>query len=259
MSFVLKKLVSAVLQPTAVLFVLLLLGAVYSFKSSRNKRARICLYLALVVSALSAFEGVPNLLLGRLEQQYPAYDICRADAEWMLVLGHGFSAAPGLPHSSRIDSTMHARLAEALRIARQMEHVTVLVSLAGPDSVAAKEQWMEAWCQSVDFSGDRVRLITEAVDTHGEMVEALNCIKHEPFILVTSASHMPRAVRMAERMGGAPVPAPCDHKVLPPRNRYSRLLPSVRNVAKLEEALHEYLGMTWYGVVGLGDSGNADK
>jgi uncharacterized SAM-binding protein YcdF (DUF218 family) len=75
-------------------------------------------------------------------------------------------------------------------------------------------------------------------------------------LLVTSATHMPRAVRVFERQGLEVIPAPTDFLVTRAEWQYLReagphtqlinLLPSAGNLELTTRALKEYIGIAVY-------------
>ncbi|MCB0668390.1 MAG: YdcF family protein, partial [Saprospiraceae bacterium] len=65
-------------------------------------------------------------------------------------------------------------------------------------------------------------------------------------IVVTSASHMPRAVYLFKKAQLSPIPAPTAYEILKePGEPFLGLFISAKNFRKVEMALHEYLGMLW--------------
>jgi uncharacterized SAM-binding protein YcdF (DUF218 family) len=71
-----------------------------------------------------------------------------------------------------------------------------------------------------------------------------------PLILITSASHMDRALRVFKGLDMTPLPAPCDY-----RGRWSvddplRFLPSAGALAASTGAIYEYVGRFWYRLTG---------
>ena len=74
------------------------------------------------------------------------------------------------------------------------------------------------------------------------------------YLLVTSATHMPRSVLVFERLAPEPIPAPGDFTV--PRISWSRLrlTPSERNAEDIAIALNEYYGLIQYRIRLLYDS-----
>ena len=54
---------------------------------------------------------------------------------------------------------------------------------------------------------------------------------------------MPRAVRLMERAGARPIPAPTDQKVAESGLHWLDFLPTSAALRDSEEALHEYIGL----------------
>ena len=69
------------------------------------------------------------------------------------------------------------------------------------------------------------------------------------FILVTSAYHMPRAMRLMQRAGLHPIAAPTGQRVGGPPRAWFGLLPTSGGLESTERALHEYFGL---GALNLG-------
>jgi uncharacterized SAM-binding protein YcdF (DUF218 family) len=69
---------------------------------------------------------------------------------------------------------------------------------------------------------------------------------HGILILVTSAAHMPRAMKLFEGVGLQPVPAPAGFQIKnDPKEKWQLNLFSARNFQKVKAALHEYIGLVW--------------
>ena len=62
------------------------------------------------------------------------------------------------------------------------------------------------------------------------------------FFLITSASHMVRAVALFKKIGMNPVPTPTDHLVKLDEKQKS-LFPSTSNILKSDALIYEYLGL----------------
>jgi len=97
-------------------------------------------------------------------------------------------------------------------------------------------------------------LILEEIskDTEEQAHLIQQIVGQEYFILVTSASHMPRSVALFKRLGLNCIPAPTDHLVkerreITPRDFY----PTAESLQKAEKAFYEYLGLTWARLRGL--------
>lgn len=66
-----------------------------------------------------------------------------------------------------------------------------------------------------------------------------------PFALVTSAFHMPRALRLFRAIGLHPVAAPCEYRTFECPSFTNCLLPSADSLLTTQLAIHEYAGLAW--------------
>ncbi|MFH0821812.1 MAG: ElyC/SanA/YdcF family protein [Pseudomonadota bacterium] len=68
----------------------------------------------------------------------------------------------------------------------------------------------------------------------------------QPFALVSSAFHLPRALLMCREMGLNCVPAPADFKAKDYSLSYVTLIPSGYGLVLSQSAIKEYLAMGWF-------------
>ena len=66
------------------------------------------------------------------------------------------------------------------------------------------------------------------------------------FILISSAVHLPRAMRVMRRAGLSPLPAPCDFPAASFSYGYFSLVPRADNFVLSTAAVHEWLGIVGY-------------
>jgi uncharacterized SAM-binding protein YcdF (DUF218 family) len=99
---------------------------------------------------------------------------------------------------------------------------------------------------AADLGIERSALIVmdHALDTGQEATDITALLGRSPFILVTSAYHMPRAMRLMQRAGANALPAPTGQLVHTQRwaERFG-VIPGSHGLRKTEAALHEYLGL----------------
>ena len=90
-------------------------------------------------------------------------------------------------------------------------------------------------------------LIEDAFDTQDEINHYKNLIGEHSAALVTSASHMPRAMRMAKQAKLNVIAAPTDFQGKQPQTSLPLFayLPKPENVQDSEAAIHEWLGIVW--------------
>ena len=67
----------------------------------------------------------------------------------------------------------------------------------------------------------------------------------EPFFLVTSAGHMPRAMGVFVKQGSRPIPAPTDFS-LPKDPLAAHIAPNPLHLYYSDLAINEYAGLLWY-------------
>jgi uncharacterized SAM-binding protein YcdF (DUF218 family) len=72
----------------------------------------------------------------------------------------------------------------------------------------------------------------------------------KPFVLVTSAVHMPRAMRSFKRVSLDPIAYPVDFLSVEGDYGWMSFVPSVENLWKLNVALREYMALAFYTVTG---------
>ena len=104
---------------------------------------------------------------------------------------------------------------------------------------------MSEVAESLGVSSASILRLSEPRDTDEESRQIAPIVGHRQFILVTSAAHMPRAMRLFRRRGLEPLAAPADF--LSPRHdrEMSEYFPDGLSVFKSQTAFYEYLGLTW--------------
>ena len=75
-------------------------------------------------------------------------------------------------------------------------------------------------------------------------------VRSGPFVLVTSAVHMPRSMRSFGKAGLNPIPYPVDFLAMGGPYGWASWIPSVENLWNLGVALREYLALVFYAVKG---------
>jgi uncharacterized SAM-binding protein YcdF (DUF218 family) len=246
MLFALKKIVSGLLYPSALICLSLCAGLCCLAAGKRTRSAVFIFSSGLLVALITFSPWASDALLRSLERQSVPYSHSGGQApEWILILGRGVKDGD-VPETSRVSGAMYARLMEAARIARKLETARIIVSLSGKASADCKTGWWSAFCLSLNLPSEKSIILAEARDTEEEIRQALHYIGSDPFILVTSAAHMPRAMLIAGTFGGKAIPAPCDFEGRGVRPVYNYLIPSSQNLGRTEEAVHEYLGLLWF-------------
>ncbi|MDD5704294.1 MAG: ElyC/SanA/YdcF family protein [Kiritimatiellae bacterium] len=245
----LKRILGQFLMPLPLVLELFLLGWMIRHWT-RFKRTGSLLRLLSGVLFLAFGYGIGNNALYRLERQYPPFDPTPAQCERLrgcdiVVLGQGLAPDSDLPVRFRDNDVFRARMMEAARVARLIPDSRLLISMAGLSPSADKQVALEEYAAQYRFGPERLAMFTDARDTAEETARALSLARTNVLILVTSASHLPRALRLFAQHGSHPLPASCDYAIREPSPPYtlSRLpLPTTRNWLNTERYFHEMLG-----------------
>jgi uncharacterized SAM-binding protein YcdF (DUF218 family) len=164
-----------------------------------------------------------------------------------VVLGTGFNPDPELPANSRVSGTFLARLTEGVRVIRNHPDARLLVSVANPDaSPQTKREFITALAAILAIDPTRIDLITDARSTADEVRSTAKIHRPgEQLVVVTSASHMPRAIKLFTTADLSPTPAPSDfhypRQGSPDDKPWKQWIPSGEATGSTHQLLYETL------------------
>jgi uncharacterized SAM-binding protein YcdF (DUF218 family) len=245
------RFVAWLLLPLPLCLELLAVGSCLLWFSGRQRTGKVLVTAGALLLAVLGSGPVANLLLHPFESAYPPLlDPAAAGAggeaiKWVVVLGGGYRTDPHVPLSARPSGTSLVRLVEGIRLHRQLpgSRLLVLVGEAGEGDERAGDV-----ARLVSLLGVKeadLVVVQGARDTAQEADATASRVGADGFVLVTSASHMPRAVRLFEDRGLSPVPAPTDQRAAGVEYAVLDALPSAGNLGKSRLCFHEALGSAW--------------
>jgi len=262
MLFWLKKLFTLPFLP--LYFTLLVggIGLVLLLWTKRQKLARLLVTVAVVALATFSNKGVSRFLIAPLENQYSAVPEARVaadlpssitDCRAIVVLGGGHSDSPELSRVNQLSTSALARLVEGVRLARLLPNTKFVVSgYNGPRQFSHAQILAEA-AQSLGVAPSRIVRLDETRDTDDEAREIVRQLGQQPFLLVTSAWHMPRAMALCKKAGLHPVAAPADFMLRPGADTGWALVAwDLGALERSTKAIHERLGLFWARLRGRG-------
>ena len=158
-------------------------------------------------------------------------------------MGSGHKTNENLSITSQLGSTAVVRLNEGIRIYKKLDNAKLIVSgYKGFDknyhSFMSKKLLLD-----LGVKKENIIKMDKPKDTRQEAIEAKKIIGTNPFILVTSASHMKRSMLLFEKLGLKPIAASTYHLAKEEKN-FSSIFSS-ENLYKVKVAFHEYLGLIW--------------
>jgi uncharacterized SAM-binding protein YcdF (DUF218 family) len=252
--FLLKKVAGPFFLPVTLCLGIMVLGLILLWFTRRQKAGKIVLTIGVVLFGSLSYGSLSNLLLTPLEGKYsPVLDPRGLKGiKWVVVLGGGHSSDPLLPVTSQLAEPALFRLVEGIRLHKLLpESRLILSGGSGFDPVPDAKIMLDA---ALFLGVDRQDVVLEQAskDTKDEARLIKDLVKDDRFILVTSASHMPRSMALFEAQGMRPIPAPSDHLVKERQGGMSpgMFFPSALGLAKAERAVYEYLGFMWSKITG---------
>ena len=219
--------------------------------TANNRRLRYVGFVLLLCIWAISTRPVADLTILPLESQYqaPSFDALKQqDVRDVVVLtGGGFPIdgdllTSGLPHASAM------RFMSGLEICSQIGancHLFFSGSSGAPEDLPTA-QVMQSLAHEIDPQAlTSSESKSSSTIEHPVNVKAL--VGTTPFVLVTSAYHMPRAMAVFTKAGLHAIPYPVDYYAF---GGYSWLdvFPSAGNLGTIHIALHEYVGLAWYWV-----------
>lgn len=252
--FVLSKLLNVLTQPLAWVVALLFLGLLLQCRWRRVGLG--LLWTALFVLLLQGWEPLPDAVLRRLEARHPApAQLDLSQYAGVIVLGGSTESSyvwegndqPALNSAAE-------RLTAALPLLQRAPQLLLLYT--GGEGELLAEGLSEAerarrFYAEQGVPPERLLLETTSRNTYENAVlsAALPGVdKTSPWLLITSAWHMPRALGTFRQAGWNVTPWPTDYRtgVATPWHQYSLS----QGAAKWQMALHELLGLVAYRLSG---------
>ena len=257
--WVLRKIVSRFLFPIPLCLEVLALGLLLCF-TRRQKTGKAVVALSGLLLFFFASHSVSTLLLAPLEERYAPISIQPEaplsaelkDVKFIVVLAAGFTGNASRPVELRLDDDSMARLVEGVRVSKVL-HGCKLVLSGGPTfgglpSIAAT---MAQVAQELGVDRRDMVLDEQSGNTESEALCVAPVVGKQPFILVTEASHMTRAMGLFRKQGAHPIPDPMGYYTRPGQPfSLIDLVPDAEELRGSQRAVYEYLGLAWAKVRG---------
>ncbi|MCB1237009.1 MAG: YdcF family protein, partial [Verrucomicrobiae bacterium] len=266
--FWLKKAVSLYIHPLTIAMEAITFGVVLiGFSRRRSKKAsgpraekirRLAGDIGVGLTIFGVFflflcsiKPVADPLIFALEKQYPpprtehTSEMAGLRPAFIVVLAGGARFDPDKPPTSQPSYETGARVLEGVRLSRFFPDAKVVFTGSPNENEA-----MTRFAGALGLDTDRIVNETESRDTKDHPVMLKPILGESEFLLVTSGSHMPRAVGLFEGQGLKPIPFACDFWVWPrfgEENPYEpkNMIPRMEALEMTHKAFHEYLGIAW--------------
>jgi uncharacterized SAM-binding protein YcdF (DUF218 family) len=244
MTEALRRALEILATPLVAALLLSLAAGVAWGRGRRRIAASLWLCAGLGVYALSLVP-VGDAMLEPLERRYPwSATQPLPVVRYVVVLGSGYAPRAGVSPAGALDSEGLVRIVEGVRAMRRLQGARLIVSGGGP---AGREPAAHGYAQlaaDLGIEATSIIVLDHSLNTAAEARSVAQATAGEPFLLVTSAWHMPRAMRLMARARARAIPLPTGQRTGEPcEPRWSCLLPSATGGRRTELAIHEYLGL----------------
>ena len=255
MFFVLSKTLAVFLEPLVHPLLGLLLGRLAQWRR-RQRLARFCYGFAITLPLLYGFIPLSSMPLRVLENQFPVPTLVATQPiDGIIVLGG--HTADGVIAESRTQPQQNGRadrLTNGVALHRQFPEALLLFT--GFSGKLQHAGWNEAKITGalIDMLGapqDNILFETTSRNTYENAVNSKAVLVPQPgsrWLLVTSASHMPRSIGTFRAAGWTGlIPYPVDYQTATTAHKWYSLKDGMQ---LMRRSLYEYVGLLMYRVTG---------
>lgn len=244
--FLLKKIISSLLMPLPI-FLLIMAAGLYLLHRRRYRQAKGFFLFGVLWIGLLAYPPIGSLLIAPLEGRYPKWQDRNVSIRYIHVLGSGHVSDARLPLSSQPYPSGLARDVEGMRLHRLYPQAKLIFSGYEIEDPVANAVINTRLALALGVPARDIVTLPGPRDTAEEAQAAKEIVGSAPMILVTSASHMPRAVSLFRSAGLHVLPAPTDY-------HFKKVIdwfqwPNSAGLQMSEIAFHEYLGLLWHWIL----------
>lgn len=223
MLFTLKKVIGNMLLPLPLMLLIIGAGLALLWFSRFQKTGKIFISIGWLALLLLSLQPVADRLLRPIESTYPTWNNSQK-VDYIVVLGGGYTWNPQWAPGSKLIFTG---------------------GVAKTNTVSTAEVGARV-AQSLGVPREQIITLDLPKDTEEEAAAVKQAIGDAPFLLVTSASHLPRAMIFFQQEGLNPLPAPANQLAIDsPLNPWERAIPSPVWLMHSDRVGYETLGRIW--------------
>ncbi|NTZ45635.1 envelope biogenesis factor ElyC [Lelliottia aquatilis] len=246
MLFTLKKIIGGMILPLPLLLMFIALGLLLVWFTRFQRSGKIVITTGWLVLLLLSLQPVADGLLRPIEDKYPTWQGNQKVA-FIVVLGGGYTWDDKWAPSSNLINNSLPRLNEGIRLwlANPGSKMIFTGAAAKTNPVSTAEAGARV-AESLGVPRSAIITLDNPKDTEEEAAAVKQAIGDAPFLLVTSASHLPRAMIFFEHAGLHPLPAPANQLAInAPLNPWERAIPSPAWLMHSDRVGYETLGRLW--------------
>ena len=255
MFFYVSKIAWFIIQPLGL--VLLLLGLTLLAVIAGWRRLSIILpLLAFVILGVSSLSNLGQLILTPLEERFVRPEQAPAAIAGIIVLGGGLAGAVNEARGGYEMEAAGDRFLEGAVLARRYPDMPLLISGGSGELIASGEGDAITAVRLFGALGipqDRLILESASRNTDENARFTANLLGErakQPWLLVTSAFHMPRAMALFRKAGVNVIPWPTDYRSPGQTRLRFGGRSAISALDELTLAMREWTGLTAYWLTG---------
>ncbi|WP_456325595.1 ElyC/SanA/YdcF family protein [Desulfonauticus submarinus] len=256
-SFTLKKLIARLFFPLPLGMEIILLGWWLTRKKKKfasqtyRKVGRVLILSGCIFLYLVSCSPFIDQIMYHFEHRYLPVQDNKLDIDYIVVLGGGHISDEFLPANSQISAWTLPRVVESVRLKKMFPLAKVIYSGGIINDAQSNALVMQKIAVMLGVPKEDIILNKKVFDTRDEAKALKNILKDKKFILVTSASHMWRAVALFKKYGLKPIPSPSPYLSKKTSGYlWWSYFPSYKGLQKSERLFYELLGMAWAKLMG---------
>ncbi len=248
--FALKKIIGHAAMPLTLLTIIIVLGIFWTVKN-RKGWSIVFQTTALMLLLAITNQNVAYKLLSPSEQIHKQFDLSQS-VNTVVVLGCGHTNDGMLPITAQLASCSLYRIAEAIRIYRANPGSKILATGYGGTEPFSNAYMVKQVAVSMGVPEHDIYIYELPKDTKQEASTIASKVDQSKFALVTSASHMPRAIKTFNNAGMFPIAAPTGHMAkFKNDSNWWKHFPSSEPTTMIERWWHEAMGTMWMTIQSL--------
>ncbi|MDA5533769.1 envelope biogenesis factor ElyC [Yersinia mollaretii] len=257
MLFTFKKFVGSLLMPLPFLLMVMGLALILLWFTRWQKSGKTLFTLSWLVLLLISLQPVADRLLLPLEKQYVTYQ-GNDPVDYIVVLGGGYTFNPNWAPSANLFANSLPRVTEGVRLYRAHPNAKMVFTGGSTANNQSSAKTAAQVAESLGVQAADIVVLEQPKDTHEEAAAVATLVGDKPFLLVTSASHLPRAIKFFTAIGLHPIPAPANQlAITTPLHSWERTIPAAVYLGHSERVWYETLGLMWQKLSGRESNENS--
>lgn len=255
--FTIKKVLGVIISPFPICCFIIFVGLIILFKAKRDlnkiRRAKCFLSIGILLLLLISSPIVSFQLLRPIETVYVKYQDVEQSVDNIIVLGCYNTEDASLPLVANIKPCSLYRVVEAARLARVYPEAEIILS--GWQKTKGREYshpaYMAQLLISLGIDEERIVLKEQNNDTSEEAISLKSIAVGKSNLLVSSASHLKRAVKIFDAQGITVTPVPAEFLAREVGGSFHALFPSGDAINNTQRAFYELLGNIWVWILSV--------